>query len=165
MERLYIFFDVDDAGMAADLDFDHTDPVSAQDIYGQLATARELCPVLHGSKHGGFWAFSRFADVTTAANDHEHFTTREGVTVPPLGLPIGSVPLTTDPPEHKFYRRALQPFFTPTAVAQLEGPIRDVVTERVDTFAGGGRADLVAELAGPVPCIVIALVLGLDRAL
>jgi cytochrome P450 len=39
------------------------------------------------------------------------------------------------------------------------------VTERVDTFAGGGRADLVAELAGPVPCIVIALVLGLDRAL
>ena len=34
-----------------------------------------------------------------AANDHVHYTTREGVTVPPLGLPTSSVPLTTDPPE------------------------------------------------------------------
>ena len=146
-----------------DFDFDHTDPVAAQDIYGLLAARREHCPVLHSSHHGGFWAFSRFADVTSAANDHVHYTTREGVTVPPLGLPTASVPLTTDPPEHKFYRRALQPFFTPAAVAALEDPIRAVVVERIESFAADGHADLVAELAGPVPCIVIALILGLDR--
>jgi cytochrome P450 len=144
-------------------DFDHTDPVAAQDIYRVLASSREQCPVLHSSHHGGFWAFSQFADVTGAANDHVHYTTREGVTVPPLGLPTGSVPLTTDPPEHKYYRRALQPFFTPTAVAQLEGPIRAVVVELIESFAADGHADLVAELAGPVPCIVIAMILGLDR--
>ena len=144
-------------------DFDHTDPVAAQDIYRLLASSREQCPVLHSSQHGGFWAFSQFADVTGAANDHVHYTTREGVTVPPLGLPTGSVPLTTDPPEHKFYRRALQPFFTPAAVAGLEDPIRAVVIERIESFAADGHADLVAELAGPVPCIVIALILGLDR--
>jgi cytochrome P450 len=145
-------------------DFDHTDPVAAQDIYRVLASSREQCPVLHSSHHGGFWAFSQFADVTGAANDHAHYTTREGVTVPPLGLPTGSVPLTTDPPEHKYYRRALQPFFTPAAVAQLEGPIRAVVVELVESFAAEGHADLVAELAGPVPCIVIAMILGLDRS-
>jgi cytochrome P450 len=144
-------------------DFDHTDPVAAQDIYRLLASSREHCPVLHSSHHGGFWAFSQFADVTGAAKDHLHYTTREGVTVPPLGLPTGSVPLTTDPPEHKFYRRALQPFFTPTAVAELEDPIRAVVAERIESFADSGHADLVAELAGPVPCIVIAMILGLDR--
>jgi cytochrome P450 len=144
-------------------DFDHTDPVEAQDIYRLLASSREQCPVLHSSHHGGFWAFSQFADVTGAAMDHLHYTTREGVTVPPLGLPTGSVPLTTDPPEHKFYRRALQPFFTPTAVAELADPIRAVVIERIESFAADGHADLVAELAGPVPCIVIAMILGLDR--
>ena len=53
-------------------DFDHTDPVAAQDIYGLLSSERERCPVLRGSAHGGFWALSRFADVTGAANDHEH---------------------------------------------------------------------------------------------
>lgn len=145
------------------LDFDHTDPVAAQDIYTLLSRERERCPVLHGSGHGGFWALSRFDDVTRAANDHEHFTTRRGVTVPALGLPVGSVPLTTDPPEHKHYRRALQPFFTPTAVHALEPEIRRVVVDRVESFAGRGEADLVRELAGPVPCIVIALLLGLDR--
>lgn len=153
----------DAASVDAEPDFDHTDPVAAQDIYGLLASSRERCPVLHGSRHGGFWALSRFADVTGAANDHEHFTTRQGVTVPPLGLPIASVPLTTDPPEHKFYRRALQPFFTPAAVAGMEDRIREVVVGRIESFASAGRADLVAELAGPVPCIVIAMVLGLDR--
>jgi cytochrome P450 len=154
------------AGPLPELDetsFDHTDPVAAQDIYRLLASSRERCPVLHSSHHGGFWAFSQYADVTGAANDHGHYTTREGVTVPPLGLPASSVPLTTDPPEHKFYRRALQPFFTPAAVARLEDQIRELVIERIETFAAHGHADLVAELAGPVPCIVIALILGLDR--
>ena len=65
-----------------------------------------------------------------------HYTTRQGVTVPPLGLPASSVPLTTDPPEHKFYRRALQPFFTPAAVARLEDQIRELVIERIESFAG-----------------------------
>lgn len=145
-------------------DFDHTDPVAAQDIYRTLATAREECPVLHSSHHGGFYALTRYADVTRAANDHVHFTTTKGVTVPPLGLPTASVPLTTDPPEHKNYRRALQPFFTPPAVAAMESGIRRVVVEHVEAFATRGRADLVAELAGPVPCIVIAMLLGLDRS-
>src|ERR1700689_5226631 len=154
------------AGPLPELDetsFDHTDPLAAPDIYPRLASSRERCPVLHSSHHGGFWAFSQYADVTGAANDHGHYTTREGVTVPPLGLPASSVPLTTDPPEHKFYRRALQPFFTPAAVARLEDQIRELVIERIESFAPDGHADLVAELAGPVPCIVIALILGLDR--
>src|SRR5579875_2616055 len=131
-----------EAGAGSDLDeadFDLTDPVAAQHIYRLLASSREHCPVLHSSRHGGFWAFSRFADV------------------------IGAVPLTTDPPEHKFYRRSLQPYFTPAAVARLEGQVREVVVELIESFAADGHADLVAKLAVPVPCIVIAMILGLDR--
>src|ERR1700722_14441402 len=89
--------------------FDHTDPVAAQDIYRLLASSREQCPVLHSSHHGGFWAFSQFADVTSAANDHLHYTTREGVTVPSLGLPTSSVPLTTARPADKIHPRAPPP--------------------------------------------------------
>jgi cytochrome P450 len=152
-------------GHGTTLDFDHTDPVAAQDVYAVLADVRESCPVLHGTNHGGFWALTRYADVIAAANDHERFTTRQGVTIPPLGLPTASVPLTTDPPEHKGYRRALHPFFTPKAVAALEPTIREVVVEHVESFAARGRVDLVRDLAGPVPCIVIALILGLDKSL
>jgi hypothetical protein len=38
-------------------DFDHTDPVVAQEIYGLLAASRERCPVLRSSRHGGFCTF------------------------------------------------------------------------------------------------------------
>ncbi len=50
-------------GLAAwdETDFDHTDPVAAQDIYRVLAASRERCPVLHSSHHGGFWALMRTA--------------------------------------------------------------------------------------------------------
>lgn len=144
-------------------DFDHTDPGTAQNLYGLLAEAREQCPVLHGSSHGGFWALTRYADVVEAANDHTRFTTTQGVTIPSLGLPTGSVPLTVEPPDHKHYRRALQPYFTLPAVSKLEPMVRQVVVEHVEAFAGRGHADLVEEYAQPVPCVVIALLLGLDR--
>jgi cytochrome P450 len=144
-------------------DFDHTDPGTAQNLYGMLAAAREQCPVMHGSRHGGFWALTRYADVVSAANDHRLFTTAQGVTIPPLGLPTGSVPLTVEPPDHKHYRRALQPYFTLPAVSKLEPMVRQVVIEHVEAFAGRGHADLIEEYAAPIPCIVIALLLGLDR--
>jgi cytochrome P450 len=144
-------------------DFDHTDPDTAQNLYGMLAAAREQCPVMHGSRHGGFWALTRYTDVVSAANDHTLFTTAQGVTIPPLGLPTGSVPLTVEPPDHKHYRRALQPYFTLPAVTKLEPMVRQVVIEHVEAFAGRGHADLIEEYAAPIPCIVIALLLGLDR--
>jgi hypothetical protein len=43
----------DGAAAGSDLDeadFDHTDPVVAQDIYDLLAVSRERCPVLHSSR-------------------------------------------------------------------------------------------------------------------
>lgn len=144
--------------------FDHTDPVAAQDVYGPLAHARERCPVLFSAKHGGFWVLTRYADVIDAANDYAHFTTRHGVTIPPLGLAVSSVPLMTDPPEHTAYRRSLQPFFSPSAIAGHEPAVRKIVVDQIVSFASRGEADLVKELARPVPCTVVAVILGLEPA-
>src|SRR4051795_13781716 len=94
------------------VDFDHTDEQLSAGMYPALAEYRETCPVLHGSRFGGFWAFTRYDDVAAAADDHEHFTTTQGITIPPLGLPVRSIPLTLDPPTHGKYRRGMQPYFT-----------------------------------------------------
>lgn len=147
---------------AFEIDFDHTDAEQGAHIYELLTEARASCPVLHGTNHGGFWALTRYDDVVKAAHDHRHFTTRQGVTIPAFGLPVASVPLTADPPEHAGYRRALQPFFTPAAIAALEPQIRQVVVDHIEVFAARGHADLVRELANPVPPIVIAMILGVD---
>jgi len=145
------------------VDFDHTDPEKAQHIYERLAVDRERCPVVHGDKYGGFWGLTRYEDVTRAARDYKHFTSRLGVSIPPLGLSVPSVPQQMDPPEHRDYRRVLMAHFTPQALEVLEPRIRELVVERLETFVRNGAADLVAELAAPIPCAVIALILGLDR--
>jgi cytochrome P450 len=83
-----------------------------------------------------------------------------------LGSPVPLVPIAFDPPDHTRYRRLLQPFFTPRAAASLEQAVRDQVTALIDTVAGRGSCDVVAELARPVPAAVFLTLFGMpDRDL
>ena len=68
--------------------------------------------------------------------------------------------LYMDPPQHTNYRLILQRAFTPHAVKALEDPIRARVTRTIDRFIERGSADLVSELAVPVPLGVITDLLG-----
>jgi cytochrome P450 len=65
-----------------------------------------------------------------------------------------------DPPQHTKYRLILQGAFTPHAVRALESPIRERVTRAIDAFIERGTAELVSELAVPVPLGVVAELLG-----
>jgi cytochrome P450 len=78
-----------------------------------------------------------------------------------LGSPVPLVPIAFDPPAHTRYRRLLQPFFTPRAAAALEQAVRDKVVAIVDTVAGRGSCDVVAELARPIPAAVFLTLFGM----
>jgi cytochrome P450 len=143
--------------------FDYRDESIRMREADYLREQRETCPVLHSSEFGGFWALTKFDDITAAANDHERFTTTDGPTIPSFGRPYGSKPLTSDPPEHGKYRKVLQPYFTPAAVQQMEPLVRTIVTDRVTALADRHEADLMAELGYPVPAEVMAVTLGLGR--
>jgi cytochrome P450 len=117
---------------------------------------------MHSSEFGGFWALTRYDDIVLAAHD-ERFSTVDGPTIPPFGRSYGSKPLTSDPPEHAKYRKVLQPYFTPVAVAQMEPLVRTIVTERLAALAGRREADFMVELGYPVPAEVMAVTLGVGR--
>jgi cytochrome P450 len=74
----------------------------------------------------------------------------------------------SDPPEHTDQRRMLITEFTVRRVQALRPRIQEIVDERVDAMlAGDGTADLFADLALPVPSLVICELLGVpyeDRA-
>ncbi|MFC7342385.1 cytochrome P450 [Saccharopolyspora griseoalba] len=63
-----------------------------------------------------------------------------------------------DPPEHQKLRKLVSHAFTPKVVADLEPRISELTTELLDGMSG--RAELVDELAYPLPVIVIAELLG-----
>ena len=50
------------------------------------------------------------------------------------------IPLQTDPPNHRKYRKLLDPLFAPQRMQLLEDPIADLVNELIDTFVDEPRS-------------------------
>jgi cytochrome P450 len=69
-----------------------------------------------------------------------------------------------DEPDHKKLRRLVSEAFTPKVVAELEPRIRALTHELLDAVAPNGRLELVADLAYPLPVIVIAELLGVPSS-
>ncbi|SHF59884.1 cytochrome P450 [Streptoalloteichus hindustanus] len=73
-----------------------------------------------------------------------------------------------DPPEHTRLRRLVAPAFTARRIERLRPGVERLVRRRVDAIVHSGPpADLVAELAQPLPITVICELLGVpegDRA-
>lgn len=97
-------------------------------------------------------------DVEEAIRHPEIFASTEAVdlqNVRPL------IPLGIDPPDHKKYRRILDPLFAPRAVAGLEEPVAALANELMDAFEGRDRIDFSSEFSIPLPSQVFLTLLGL----
>lgn len=68
--------------------------------------------------------------------------------------------LFRDPPDHTRLRNLCAAAFTPARVAVLRGHIQDIADGLIDAFIHKGSADIVADLAAPMPAIVTAEMLG-----
>ena len=148
-------------GHAPEIAFDHHAPDfvrSNYDIYRQL---RARCPVAHTASHGGFWVVAGYDEVFQVARDDRTFSSARGGVIPPTT--VGRLlPIQADPPALERYRRLLNPFLTPAAIRQVEPWIGDVVDATIDDFIEAGHADLVLDLANPVPAKTTMHLLGLD---
>jgi cytochrome P450 len=71
------------------------------------------------------------------------------------------IPLSIDPPDHKKYRRILDPLFAPRAMARLEQPVAELANELMDAFEGRDEIDFAAEFSIPLPSQVFLTLLGL----
>jgi cytochrome P450 len=66
----------------------------------------------------------------------------------------------SDPPRHTRLRALIAKAFTPRVVAGLEPRIRELSRELLDAAVGRGETDLAADVAVPLPMLVIAELLG-----
>ena len=143
---------------------------SWRDPFPMYRALRDDDPVHHAAALGVF-ILSRFEHVFGAATDPGTFSSAEGLTFQygekeKLGIEAPIVML--DPPEHTSLRRLVSTSFTPARVAPLEPMLRAFVVERVERLRERGEADVVAELFGPLPSLVVGHFLGVppeDQAL
>jgi cytochrome P450 len=71
------------------------------------------------------------------------------------------IPLQIDPPDHKKYRKILDPLFAPRKMAELEEPVAELVGGLIDGFEGRDEIDFAAEFSIPFPSQVFLTLLGL----
>jgi cytochrome P450 len=141
--------------------FDPRDPALAADPHSTFARLRRRCPVAWTDRWGGFWALTRYDDLLAVAGDHRTFSNAVQNVVPHVARPGPRLaPLNVDPPEHTRRRRAINPTLKPRRVARLEPAIRRSVVELLLPLVERGEADLVRELAFPLPAYALADYLG-----
>ena len=69
--------------------------------------------------------------------------------------------LGIDPPDHTRLRRLVSKAFTPRTIEALRPRIQELVDDALDRIAEQGQADVIAELAFPLPFDVISEMLGM----
>ena len=142
-------------------DFDQNSAEFAADPWTRYENLRQRCPVAHTDAHGGFWVVSRYDDVVRIARDDMTFSSSPTTVIPDTGV-YNLIPLQSDPPSLQRYRAALQPFFSPRAMRDIEPAIREFTGQCIDAFIERGECDLVTELANPVPSMTALKLIGFD---
>jgi cytochrome P450 len=71
------------------------------------------------------------------------------------------IPLQIDPPEHKKFRKILDPMFAPKQMAELEEPVTRLVNDLIDRFIDDGEVDFATGFSVPFPSQVFLTLLGL----
>ncbi len=149
------------------------DPGFAQDPYPAYRALSEQEPV-YWSDAWGAWVVTRYDDVVETLRDHERFSSKgrlvELIDALPEDARAEAGPLQehfstsglihTDPPDHTRMRGLIKKAFSPRVIAAMEPRIQAIVDRLLDRVDPAVGFDVVADLAYPLPAIVIAELLG-----
>ncbi|WP_421840112.1 cytochrome P450 [Mycobacterium sp.] len=142
---------------------------------GAFATLRREAPIsfwpaieLPGfTADNGHWALTRRDDVLYASRHPEIFSSSPNITIndqtPQISEYFGSM-IVLDDPRHQRLRSIVSRAFTPKVVARIEASVRERAHRLVTSMIANHpdkEADLVSELAGPLPLQVICDMMGI----
>ncbi len=132
------------------------------DPYSRYAWLRENSPC-HWDGINELWVLTRYDDIVAVETDKQLFVSsdREKGGYRP-NLPADQSIIGTDDPLHQARRSLVSRRFTPRAVQRWRGHITETVDGLLDPVIERGTAEIVNELAAPLPAKMIGLVLGFD---
>jgi cholest-4-en-3-one 26-monooxygenase len=136
---------------------DVLDPSFYRDPHPGYAWLRRNSPV-HWDKHNELWVISRHEDVSYISTHPELFCSSGGIR-PAQSYHFSLIGL--DGQDHARQRRIINKGFSPRMIREMEPRVRTVVTEALDRVAQRGQCDFLADIAVPIPLVVIAELMGL----
>jgi pimeloyl-[acyl-carrier protein] synthase len=151
--------------------FNLLDPTILANPYPLYARLRSEDPV-HWDSFLHAWTVTRYDDVTRVLKTFSADRTPTPAHLEALGLekltPIAQMMvrqmLFMDAPSHTRIRRLAAFAFTPARVSRLRDQIQNIVDSLIDSLMGRSDADVIADIASPLPAIVTAHMLGVPAS-
>jgi cytochrome P450 len=119
-------------------------------------TLRDAGPVVFMN---GAYYLTRREDVVAALCQPNLFSAQ--LALQPPGSPVPVLPSAFDPPAHTRYRRILQPYFSPHALAKSRPVFEHHAVQMIAALAGRGECDAMADFARLYPYQVFMDLYGL----
>lgn len=144
--------------------------------YAVYSTYRTLDPVHWGTSPQpgipGCWYLFRYSDTAAASKDlrlglefYRVLPPEALPEIPPQFMPfflmIGQWMVFRDPPDHARLRQLINKSFTPAIIDRLGFFVETVADELLSPVQDEGNMDVIAQLAFPLPMIVVGKLLGI----
>ncbi|MDT9592149.1 cytochrome P450 [Nocardioides zeae] len=144
-------------------DYDPYNNATIAEHLAEMAQRRREMPISYSARGNGTWVLTRYDDIASVLRrNNRGFVSNPND--PDGGNPQGAqkalIPIELDGDEHKFYRRLLDPLFSPQRVAALEDQLRAAANDFIDGFIERGECDFVEEFAMPFPGATVMHLMG-----
>lgn len=155
------------------IDYRPEDPAVLNDPFPVFAQMRAHDPV-HWNKRLKCWVLTRYDDVKQVLLDKEmssdrlrpFFASMPGDEAKRIGDIIRYLSLWMvfkDPPEHTRLRRMAGKVFNVKSMQGMRAKAEEISAWLLEAVAGETEFDLIADYAGPLPCLVIMAMMGAPR--
>src|SRR5688572_8679519 len=144
--------------------FDPRSPHFRANPYPYYDQLHANAPILYWDTWG-MWFLSRYDDCNTLLRDSRLGRGMMVIEPPEEQRALFEMQrhwmLLRNPPDHTRLRGLVHKAFTPRIVAQMRDQIQAITDSLLDRVQAAGRADIIADLAYPLPVNVIAEMLGI----
>lgn len=140
--------------------FDPYSPAVDADPFPFYKTLRDEHPCFW-SPDAGMWILSRYADIVSAGQDWQTYSSAKGNLMTELPNRAGATLGTTDPPRHDRLRGLVQHAFMKRNLEALAEPIRGIARSTAEALRGQAQFDFISEFSSKFTVRVLFAALGL----
>ncbi len=157
------------------IDWQPEDPATLADPYALFARMRDEDPC-HWSPRLRSWVLTRYDDVKSVclqkvgvSSDRlrpffESLPSPEAERISDIVRYLSLWMVFKDPPQHTRLRRLTSKVFSARAMQGMRPQIETIAQDLLDGLDGRDQLDIVADFAGPLPCLAIMAMLGVPRS-
>jgi len=145
----------------AEFDFEYRDGgAPAGDHFRRFDELRERFAFFKSTADQGWWTVTR-ADLIREAFQRADIFSSAAVVVSDPDPAYLWIPEMLDGTAHKNWRQLLAPYFSPGAIAKMEGRVRSRCVELIDAFVDTGACDFLNDFARKYPTTIFMEIMGL----